>query len=690
VAPFSNSATPPGAQLDDAGLLHAIVGLREGIENGTQCVRDVSLCEDRCRVSRPRAARPPFARSPDELSPPPARFANWLPAPGEQPLAMTDAALPWPATRYVRPKPLPQLRSSTEDADETAPGAPRERRPEFLPFALRFKMLRVLNSPLLPAFAALLFTSLRMTAANDSTIPARLEAIVRDEMREWQIGGVAIALVDDQQVVFAGGFGEAKRDSVFRCGSISKLFNALAVMQQVEAGRLDLDAPLDRYGPGLLPLNRFSDAPSVTLRQLLCHRSGLQREAAVGGYFDPSQPGLAATVASVASGVLATRPGEKTRYSNFGASIAGHIVERVSGETFEDYQRAHIHAPLAMNDSAWTLARVARDRVLTSHMRVADGRGGWSRREAPLFDLGTIPAGNLFSTAEDLARFASALLAGGGGLVKSATLVEMWRPQLTNEPAAFGLGFLVGKFREHRAVSHSGAVYGHSTSLVLLPEAKVAVIVLANEDIVNGRVHRLSNAALSLMIEAKLGELPPLPPPLNQPAEEPAQFAGDYESQSYWARIELRDGQLAGEISGQPVKLTARGGFNFAADSRIDDATPIVFERDEAGKISGFSYGEKGSQKFRRVDAGAPPLPATWRSCLGSYGPDFIPLIVTERHGHLYAMTENMVDYRLTPLNRHACALPPGMYVDEQAVFLTNPDGSVHGVNFANMILPRR
>ncbi|HTA30873.1 MAG TPA: serine hydrolase domain-containing protein, partial [Candidatus Cybelea sp.] len=121
-----------------------------------------------------------------------------------------------------------------------------------------------------------------------------LEKIIADEMRQWNIGGVSVALVDDQRVVYAAGFGQARRDSIFRVGSVSKLFNALAVLQQVEAGRLELDTALPA---DLLSLNPFIDNPPVMLRQLLCHRSGLQREAPVGGYYDDSEPGLAATVA---------------------------------------------------------------------------------------------------------------------------------------------------------------------------------------------------------------------------------------------------------------------------------------------------------------------------------------------------------------------------------------------------------
>jgi CubicO group peptidase (beta-lactamase class C family) len=534
----------------------------------------------------------------------------------------------------------------------------------------------------LPALCALALTTLPMNAADYSAAIPKLEAIIRDEMREWEIGGVAFALIEDQKVVHAAGLGEAKRDSVFRVGSVSKLFNAIAVMQQVEAGKLDLDAPLPA---DLLPLNPFPDAPKVTLRQILSHRSGLQRESTVGGYFDPNQPGLAATVASLRPCSLATRPEEKTRYSNIAPSLAGYLVERAAGKPYEEYQKEHLLGPLGMTSSAWSIAHAPRGRIIVSHIRVADGHGGWKRRETPLFDLGTIPAGNLFSTVEDLGHFASALLADGGGLVKPATLAEMWKPQFTKDDVGFGLGFVVGKFQGHRMISHNGAVYGHSTAFMILPGEKVGVAVIGNEDIVNGRIGRIANAALSLMLEARLGEKPPAPP-ASFTAADLADFAGDFESQSYWAHLEVRDGALTGEISGQRAKFTRVDPLKFIVDSRVDSAVAVEFTRDAGGKIAGFTM---GLQKFARATAGL-PLPKEWKAILGSYGPDFIPLIVTERHGHLYAMTENMVDYRLTPINRNVCAICLGMYTDEHAIFLTDPDGKPHAVNFANMLLKRR
>lgn len=531
-----------------------------------------------------------------------------------------------------------------------------------------------------------------MKSPNYSAALRQLEQAVREEMTTWGITGIGLALVDDQQTVYAAGFGEARRDSVFRCGSISKLFNAVAVMQLVEAGKLDLDAPLDRYGPGFLPVNPFTNDAPVTLRQLLCHRSGMIREAPVGGYFDDSEPGLARTVASVAQAVLVNPPNTKTRYSNVGPSIAGRVLEIVTGASFAEYQSKHILGPLGMTSSAWALRDVPRGRLVTAYMRVANGRGGFPCRRAPVFDLGTIPAGNLFTTADDLARFVAMLAAGGrtpnGRVLKEESLAQMFTPQLTSELANFGLGFIVGKFRDHRVISHNGAVYGHSASLVFLPDAKIGVVVLADEDIVNARVQKLANNALDLMLEAKCGEKPPpVPPPLALSEDALAAFSGDYESQSFWAKLEVKGGHFVADVSGQPTRLTPVEPLRFLADSRVNDAVPVVFARNAQGHVTGFTM---GLQQFTRAPQSTQDVPCEWRAYFGSYGPAFIPLVVSAHHGHLYAMTENMADYRLTPLNRQVFAFPPGLYVDEHLVFLTDRRGKPHSVNLANMILPRR
>ncbi len=536
-----------------------------------------------------------------------------------------------------------------------------------------------------------------MRAETDyAPVVPKLEAAVRDEMRDWGIGGISLALTDGTRVVHTAGFGEAATDSVFRAGSVSKLFNALAVMQMVEAGRLDLDAPLSAMPGVALPDNPFPEAPPVTVRQLLCHRSGLQRESPVGGYLDPSEPGLAATCASLAGCVLATPPADRTRYSNIAPSLAGHIVATLAGQPFERYQQERLLGPLGMTRSAWLKKDVPGGEVIVSHMRVADGKGGFFRANAPLFDLGTIPAGNLFTTAPDLAAFLVELaraVRGESTVLRPSTFADMWKPQF-EDTAAFGLGFVVGKFRNHRTVGHNGAVYGHSTVLQFLPESQIGVVLLANEDIINARVARLAELALSLMLEAKTGEKPPAAvatggiPPGALPLE---RFAGAFESQSFWAELGVESveegGRLAGNYASQPCTLTRLEGLRFLLNSRLHSDAVAVFTVDAKGAVDGFSV---GPQQFRRIAEPAPALPAEWKKYLGVYGPDFIPLVVHEKFGRLYANTENMVDYRLTPVNRHVFGLPPGMYVNELAVFLCDAAGHPHAIDFASMTFQRR
>ena len=543
----------------------------------------------------------------------------------------------------------------------------------------------------LPSLLTVLCLAVSANANDFSDAARRFDRAARDEMASWGISGISAAMIDGDRIVHLAAFGEVTTNSVFRCGSISKLFNAIAVMQLVEQGRLDLDAPVGRYAPGLVPLNPFTNSPPVTLRQILCHRSGLPRESPVGGYLDDTEPSLAQTVGSLAGCVLATAPNAKMRYSNIAPSLAGYIVANASGGSFQQYQREHLLSPIGMEHSGWLLKEVARKNIAPAYLQVAKPDGGFAHRRVPMFDLGTVPAGNLFTTAPDLARFVMMLAAEGmganGRVLKAATLQQMFTPQLVDGDTGFGLGFSIGKFRGRKAVGHNGAVYGYSSALTFLPNEKLGVVVLGNEDIVNGRIGRLANLALSLMLEAKFGEAPPVTKFVELSPQQLNDFAGDYESQSYWARLEVRDGKLTGAMSGQPLKFSAMGTNQFLVNSRLDADLPVKFTRDASGKVTGFTL---GIQNFTRVPATTPELPKEWRALLGSYGPSFIPIIISERHGHLYAMTENMVDYRLTPVNRHVFLLPPGMYVDEHLVVLPGRDGKPHSISFAGMVLRRR
>src|SRR4029078_9732841 len=144
------------------------------------------------------------------------------------------------------------------------------------------------------------------------------------------IPGLSVAVIDSESVVWARGFGHANLSrtrlghtaTIYRVGSVSKLFTDIAVMQLVEQGKLDLDAPVTRYIPEFRPRNPFGK--EITLRQLMSHRSGLVRETPVGSYFDPTPPTLAKTIASLNNTTLVYAPDTRTKYSNAAIATVGY------------------------------------------------------------------------------------------------------------------------------------------------------------------------------------------------------------------------------------------------------------------------------------------------------------------------------------------------------------------------------
>jgi hypothetical protein len=381
-----------------------------------------------------------------------------------------------------------------------------------------------------------------------------------------------------------------------------------------------------------------------------------------------------------------------------GPSIVGRTVEVQSDTPYAEYQERHVLGPLGMTSSAWLMNDRLRSRLAKGMMRIARGDGTYFFDAAPEFELGTIPAGNLYTTAPDLARFAAWVMGsetnGDSGdstaaVLPRAALDKMLVPQLTSDATGFGLGFYVGNYRGHKTAQHMGAVYGFTTSMVVLPGERIGVVVLSNADIAMAPVRRLTDAALNLLLEIVREEPPPeAPKSIDVASEALAQFAGQYESLSYWAELKVEGGSLAGTLSGQPITLRPVGPSKFLADGRIMNESEFSFDRADDGRVTGFSATD---QKFRRVDARqsqAPP-PA-WQQFAGSYGLPFIPLVLSTRLGHLYATVENEYDYRLTPINRVTFGLPPGMYSDEQIVVQTDAGGRAVAVVMANMVLPRR
>ncbi len=201
----------------------------------------------------------------------------------------------------------------------------------------------------------------------------RLGQFIAHEMTDKELPALSITLVDDQQIVWAKGFGfadpkrkvPATAETVYRVGSVSKLFTDIAVMQLVEQGRLDLDAPITRYLPNFRPRNPFGKA--ITLRQLMSHRSGLVREPPVGNYFETTEPSLARTIASLNKTELVYAPESRTKYSNAAIAAVGYVLERTQKQPFAKYLKRAVLDPLGLERSSFLpCARVSRFRTRNS------------------------------------------------------------------------------------------------------------------------------------------------------------------------------------------------------------------------------------------------------------------------------------------------------------------------------------
>ena len=524
-------------------------------------------------------------------------------------------------------------------------------------------------------------------------VAAVLDPFIRAEVETKHIPALSIALVDGDRVVWSRGYGfadpKAKRpataDTIYRVGSVSKLFTDLALMRLVEQAKIDLDAPVAKAIPGFAPKNPYNKP--ITLRQMTAHRSGLVRESPVGHYFDPTEPSLAATVASLNSTSLVYEPETRTKYSNAAIATVGLAVELAAGEPFAAHMRRVWLGPLGMTRSDFEATPAIKADLARATMWGIDGR----TFEAPTFALGTAPAGNLYASVTDLGKFLSFVFAGGktpaGPLVMPETLKLMTAPQFRGSDGArnYGIGFALGTLEGRPRIGHSGAVYGFATELAALPEEKLGVAVCASLDCANSTTRRIGDAALIRMLAVKRGAaIRPLETTRPVDPAEAARLAGRYVDGDQEYRLEARDGGLF---------LTPPSDYARVAMRKLGDDLVIDDPRDYGDrlKLDGASAAP-GNRALRRAEDPMPEPPAErLLGLIGEYGWDHNVMYIHERNGRLYALIEWFFLYPLTELSADVFAFPAsGLYDGEKLVFTRGADGKATQVETASVVFKRR
>ena len=438
---------------------------------------------------------------------------------------------------------------------------------------------------------------------------AWLDGFMPYALARGDVAGAVVVVVKDGQVVTQRGFGYsdvAKRTPVdpartlFRPGSTSKLYTWTAVMQQVEAGKLDLDADVNRYLDFKIP--PYQGKP-ITLRNIMTHTAGFEEIIKGLLTFDKPVPSLGDVLKHrIPERIYA--PGTTPAYSNYATALAGYIVERVSGMSFDDYVERNIFGRLGMQYASFRQPLPAR---LKPYMSQGYELGSGPAKGYEL--IGMAPAGASAISGGDMARFMIAHLANGGPLLKPETAKLMHAPQASAIPAInqMALGFYEQRINGHRAIAHGGdTVYFHS-DLWIFPEDNVGLYISMNSGGKDGVTRVLRGSLFEEFADRYLPD-PKKAAPVELPtAKEHAKLlVGSWTNSrridSSFAKIIglLGDTKVGLDADGRPVipALSSPGG----APRKLIEVAPFVWqdayghERLAAqvvdGKVVRWSFGE--------------------------------------------------------------------------------------------------
>jgi len=354
------------------------------------------------------------------------------------------------------------------------------------------KQRRLHFSQLLMAVLLSLLTATSIVFAEDAKLSSdkhvQIESAIAKFMSANSVPGVSVAVVENGEYEWSQGYGmsdlenfvPATSRTLYRLASISKPLTATAAMQLWERGKLDLDAPVQRYCPAF-PQKEWP----ITTRQLLGHLGGIrhyrsdsQDDPEVGNTKHFSD-GIAAGLKFFANDPLVAKPGTKFSYSTQGFTVAGCAIEGASGEKYVDFLRKNVFVPAGMTNT------VADDRYAIIPFRTRFYHKDKSGKvlNADFLDSSyKIPGGGWLSSADDMARFEVAIL--GDKLIRRATRDVMWTPLKTADGSKndYALGWGTGKELGVGDVGHGGGQQGTSTFIMLVPERRAGVVVLTNMD----------------------------------------------------------------------------------------------------------------------------------------------------------------------------------------------------------------
>lgn len=394
---------------------------------------------------------------------------------------------------------------------------------------------------------------------------------IAEQMKEGGVAGVAVAVSQRGRIVWEEGFGWADREqrrpatehTLFSLASISKPITATGLMTLVQAGKVDLDRPVNDYLGRAVLKARVGDARDATVRRVANHSSGLPLHYHL--IFSDEAYRRGSTEETIAHyGNLITPPGEHFEYSNLGFGVLDYVIRRVSGMSYADFMSASVFAPLGL-----------------THMSVGIG-SGLERHAAARYNTDGVPipfydsdhegASAVYGSAHDLVRFAMFHLRDHlpdqRGILSDATIEEMQRPTFSSAAnSGYGVGWqIVDRDSGYRTVEHGGGMPGVGTVLLLIPSEDVAIAVLTNHE--RGRHRAIADQVLQVVLP-KWRPQPKQERQPNPPFQPSPQWQGKWAGtlHTYQSEIPLTveflaSGEVRAGLQGQHVSVMRQVRFN--------------------------------------------------------------------------------------------------------------------------------
>lgn len=322
-------------------------------------------------------------------------------------------------------------------------------------------------------------------------------------------GSISVAVLKNDQVIWAGAFGYAKMEkevpadtnNIYRIGSITKTFTATLLMQLVEEGKIKLDDPVESYLPEIKNLKDYDKYSKITFRELASHTAGLKREPDLhGADVGPLDQWEQKVLACIPKTSYNSKPGEQFLYSNIGFAMLGLAISRATGVPYMQMVQQRILDPLHMTDTYFALPD---DKLPRLAQGMSNGKGEVNV-DLPVRELKgrgyRVPNGGIYSTPRDLAKFAMSLMG------KPALLNAKSRKQMQEVPPSggkYGLGLILYKNADLDVIGHDGSVPGYTSEMAIDLPSGYAVILMRNYNVGSTNLAATAHLLLKVLKQAE-------------------------------------------------------------------------------------------------------------------------------------------------------------------------------------------